>query len=101
MICKIFKWEFKKPIIYIKPGIDVLEYLNDNTFILFKIKGTDTQYDDVIMTGEVVKSYIEGVYIIYLQTNLKGIQIEHNGSVSFLYGLLERKQNDLDVIKLI
>lgn len=101
MICKILKWEFKKPIIYIKPDIDVLSYLNDNSFILFKINGTDTQYDNVIMTGDVLNTYNKGVYVVHFQTNLEGIQIDNNGSISFLYGLIEKERNDLDVIKLI
>ena len=101
MICKILKWEFKKPIIYIKPSIDVLSYLNDNSLVLFKIIGTDTQYDNVIMTGDVLNTYNEGVYIVHLQTNLEGVQIDNNGSISFLYGLFEKEHNDLEVIKLI
>jgi hypothetical protein len=53
------------------------------------------------MTGDVLNTYNEGVYIVHLQTNLEGVQIDNNGSISFLYGLFEKEHNDLEVIKLI
>lgn len=97
MFCKILKWEYKNPIIYIRPKIEVLKYMYENNFILLKIQGTDTSYDNIIMTGEIQKGMEPGVFVIYLHSNIREV-VQNNGRVLFLDDNNEIEKNDLDVI---
>ena len=53
MSCKIIQWDTEKPIIHVKPDMGGLNYIMDNNLLWLKIQGTDTEYDNITMIGEV------------------------------------------------
>jgi len=90
---------FKRPVIYIKPDIDFLEFARLNNFsIVAVVEGTGLQYDGNQVPATVNKganfSDTNGYYVISLDSNSYGYPKDGMlGTVSFL-GLVKAPVSD-------
>jgi len=105
---KIQKWDnvtcsednSAKPIIYIKPTIEMLDYFRNNqNNIWLQIQDSGSKYDGIVFNGyaekangrpnQTLNKFVpNGMYIITLQTaSWKGMP-EKNGQVKFLNGVI-------------